>query len=86
LGRLTPEDRDALKIRLNRSLQEAIVARMPIMINMQQDMRDITIAGFAATSCGGTHVQNLGELQAVEISKIKVKNSEIRIAYTISDR
>lgn len=46
------------------------------------DLRIVTIAGFSC-ACGGTHVQSLGQLKGVKISKIKATKSKqlIKVSY-----
>ncbi len=40
--------------------------------------------GDFAVPCGGTHVRNLGELKQQTITKLKLKNKQIRVGYDVS--
>lgn len=51
-----------------------------------QSIKLVRIGGFPYQACGGTHVQTTSELHGLEITKIKVKNSSLKVYYAIQER
>ena len=48
------------------------------------EVRVMEIEGFKPIPCGGTHLENLGELNEVKIKKTKLKKDKLKISYTFS--
>jgi Ser-tRNA(Ala) deacylase AlaX len=48
------------------------------------EVRVMEIEGFKPIPCGGTHLENLGELNEVKIKKAKLKKNKLKISYTFS--
>ena len=78
-----PADREAFKAKLQQNLNTT-VSENSLVTTASNEKRTVMIAGFPATSCGGTHVKTLAELKHVEVNKLKVKNGEIRLSYSVA--
>jgi alanyl-tRNA synthetase len=64
------------------ALQQAIQNDLPVAIlGSPTTSRSIQIGTFSAVPCGGTHLQNLGQLETVEITGVKIKKGKLRISY-----
>jgi alanyl-tRNA synthetase len=75
-------DPEIIKDYLTVALQKAIEDNSPIAIlGSPSTIRSIQISTFSAVPCGGTHLQNLGELQAINLAGIKIKKGKLRISY-----
>ncbi len=46
--------------------------------------RIVTVGGFLALPCGGTHVADLGQLGQVRVTKIKAKKENIKVSYELA--
>lgn len=54
-------------------------------VNWEDGLREVTWGDLKAYPCGGTHVQNTGELKGIVIESVKFKKGELRIAYQLTD-
>ncbi|MBP2167182.1 alanyl-tRNA synthetase [Erwinia toletana] len=52
-------------------------------IPQTDEIRLVTIGSYRPFACGGTHISNTASLQAVQLTKIKLKDG-VRISYTLS--
>jgi alanyl-tRNA synthetase len=78
----TPE---AIESYLTVALQKSIENDLPVAIlGSPTTSRSIQIGTFSAVPCGGTHLQNLGQLELVEITRVKIKKGKLRISYQVS--
>jgi alanyl-tRNA synthetase len=50
---------------------------------LKDGKRFVQIQGFPECACGGTHLQSLGQLENIEIKKIKVTKGITRISYMV---
>jgi Ser-tRNA(Ala) deacylase AlaX len=70
---------------LPRDLALQIATGAPVhILRSEETGRSIQIGDFDAVPCGGTHVENLEELAAVEIRSIKPQKDLLRVSYTVS--
>lgn len=53
--------------------------------NRVQPIRLVKIGSFSYQACGGTHIRATTELQGLEIIKIKVKGTSLKVYYSIKD-
>jgi hypothetical protein len=71
----TPE---SIEIYLTVALQKSIENDLPVAIlGSPTTSRSIQIGTFSAVPCGGTHLQNLGQLELVEITRVKIKKGKL---------
>jgi Ser-tRNA(Ala) deacylase AlaX len=95
-----PDTIDNLQVQLNTSLQKdifiksnivtydelsALCKHIPVGLPQNKPLRVVQIGDFEPLCCGGTHVKNTKELQAVQIKKIKANNGVVRVSYSISN-
>ena len=50
---------------------------------MMADTRVVTISGLPCP-CGGTHVQQLGEIEGLEVLRIKKNKKAVKVYYTVA--
>ena len=62
----------------------AIAQYVPDSIPQDKPSRVMIIKGGKAIPCGGTHVTNIEQIEQVHIDKIKNKEGNIRVSYSIS--
>ena len=62
-----------------------IADNLKLSVNRVDGLREVTWGDLKAYPCGGTHVQNTGELKGIEIESVKFKKGELRIAYQLTD-
>jgi alanyl-tRNA synthetase len=75
---------DAIEDYLVTALQQAIQNELPITIlGDSTTVRSIQIGTCSAVPCGGTHLQNLGQLKNVSLTGIKIKKGKLRISYEV---
>ena len=74
---------DELKTKLDSGLASAILHAVPVVSSMDETGRKITMGSFPVTPCGGTHVENLGQLGEVIIRSVNKKGDRIRIGYNV---
>lgn len=81
------ETLDRLRGELPMLLDEAIARDLTVEVLGDPEVnRSIQIGEFPAIHCGGTHLPSLGPLVRIEITNLKVKDSKIRISYSLCDR
>jgi alanyl-tRNA synthetase len=69
---------------LANALQQSVNNNLPVAIlGSPTTSRSIQIGTFNAVPCGGTHLQNLGQLGTVEITGVKIKKGKLRISYQV---
>jgi len=69
---------------LNSALCRSIVDNLPINFGGDfQSLRTIQIGLFAAVPCGGTHLQQLGQLEQICLTGVKIKKGKLRISYEV---
>lgn len=56
--------------------------KLPYQIPGNKDFRIMQIGDFLPVPCGGTHLEALGEIEKLALSKLKIKNDILRIAYS----
>lgn len=56
-----------------------------IPTNGVQSIRLVKIGDFSYQACGGTHIRSTSELQGLEIMKIKVKGTSLKVYYSIKE-
>ncbi len=77
---------DLVQKKLGEALKQAIQENLPVsIIGDPITSRAIQIGAFPAVSCGGTHLENLGVLDQVKITAVKVKGGKLRLSYCIED-
>lgn len=78
-----PIEPDQLGKELYQDIIICLQNKFPIITNMDNDgLRNITIYSIGSDLCGGTHVQDLGEISEILIKSIKIKKDRIRISYS----
>jgi alanyl-tRNA synthetase len=69
---------------LGAHLHDAIESDAAVLLAFEPPAgRRVTIAGFSAIPCGGTHVSSLSQLGEVQLRSIKVKSGRLRIGYEV---
>lgn len=63
---------------------ESICHAVPDYLPKDKPVRVVMLNSFG-TPCGGTHVQNISEINGITIRKIKTKGKNIRISYALND-
>lgn len=77
-------DKKAIEQTLNRRLQQAIAEKLPIAISEVDEKRHISIGSWQSRQCGGTHLQNLEQLQTCVIRSIGKQKNELKLGYTVA--
>jgi alanyl-tRNA synthetase len=78
----TPE---VIETHLTAALQKAIQDDLSLaVLGSSTTVRSIQIGTFGAVPCGGTHLQNLGQLNNVNLTGVKIKKGKLRISYEVS--
>jgi Ser-tRNA(Ala) deacylase AlaX len=78
-----PTDEQLQQIR--DQIAAAVGEDRPVSIALQGETRLVTIEGFAAVPCGGTHVPRIGAIGPVELGTPKVKQRRLQISYRLAD-
>lgn len=81
-GDFTGIDRDRALLMINGKLISAVVAGGAVTASGDAERR-VSIAGYGAVACGGTHVSDLAELGRVNAIKMKAKGPRTRISYKV---
>lgn len=45
--------------------------------------RYVSFEGYTGCGCGGTHIRSSGEIWAIEIRKVKIKDGKLRVSYSV---
>jgi len=69
---------------LTKAELEQKVKNIPFDLPEDKPLRVISIGNYAMVPCGGTHVKSLGELNQVEVTKIKHKKGNTVVSYTFN--
>src|SRR5258706_10026740 len=79
-----PRDPAQFQARLEDALAGMIAADLAVTIDYNPGMpRYVRVGAAAAVPCGGTHLDRLGQLQAIRIRGVKIKKGITRISYAI---
>lgn len=57
---------------------------LQITIDNTGPIRTMQIEGFAAAPCGGTHLNDLGEMTQITVRSIRKKQGEYKIGYDVA--
>ncbi len=57
---------------------------LPYTIPEEEQIRLIRIGNYPFQPCGGTHVNQLNELKAVKLIKVKIKQDRLKISYDLA--
>ena len=80
-GSPMPTPDKVLKL-LPEALKQAIEDNLPVrIVGDPLASRSIQIGEFPPVLCGGTHLESLGLLEKVELTKVKVKSGKLRVSY-----
>lgn len=83
----TEENRSDAVTSFQNEADEVIARKLPVTATEDENgFRTVQIGDWHSTPCGGTHVDDLGELNAMRISSIRVKGGKVRVAYEASHR
>lgn len=88
-GAIADADKEKMKSEIERISNEIIKKNIPVTIRFVADQivngkpARVVMYGDFAVPCGGTHVNNLGEIGLVTIRRIKMEKENIRVAYDI---
>ena len=74
-------EKEAIEAQVNAWIAE----ELKLSVNTVDGLREVTWGDLKAYPCGGTHVQNTGELKGIVIESVKFKKGELRIAYQLTD-
>jgi Ser-tRNA(Ala) deacylase AlaX len=78
-----PTDEQLQQIR--DQIAAAIAEDRAVSVAMQGETRLVTIDGWAAVPCGGTHLPRIGAIGSVELGTPKVKQRRLQISYRLAD-
>ncbi len=69
---------------LSGAIAAKIAADKPVhILKSEEGGRSIQIEGYEGVSCGGTHVEHLGQIPPVEIRGVKKEKDTLRVRYTV---
>ena len=84
------DDVQALQVQIQQEFDRLVQADLAVMITIEGDaangryglpLRQISFAGKAQRSCGGTHVPSTLHLHGITITKLKIKNGICKVNY-----
>lgn len=84
IAEVKPEDGMWNKICTYEEAKEALGGCVPEYIKEDSDVRVVKlIKEDPGCPCGGTHVKHISDIEAVEITKLQVKNKNTRVSYAV---
>lgn len=75
---------DDIVVRLQRFVDEAIEADMPVVVELGE-VRTVTIEGHRPVPCGGTHTTSTGAIRFLRVEEVRIKKGVLKVRYTIGD-
>lgn len=76
-------DKSELTSLVEEGVNKLIAEARQVVVDNDSQPRTMTIQGFSAVPCGGTHVDNIAEIGRVTIRNIKKQKEDTRIGYDI---
>lgn len=77
-------NKEQLSVALAAALDASIAHALPIIQSSDvPPPRTVSIEGFPALPCGGTHVMHLGELGSVVLRRVRVNGDALRVSYDV---
>jgi alanyl-tRNA synthetase len=68
---------------VNAAIDDVLKKKLIVATSHHPDgMRYVGIAGFPSVGCGGTHLESLGEIKSLTVTKAALKNDILRLSYT----
>ena len=81
---LIPKLQDALNHLIELDIPVIVTTDTSIQSPLGKNPRYVQFEGYTGCGCGGTHVRSSGEIRGITIRKIKMKDGNIRVSYSIS--
>jgi alanyl-tRNA synthetase len=80
-------DKELFITRIEEKVNESINSNVftEIITEESDNTRMLKIGAFPPIPCGGTHVENLSELDGIHIRGVKIKKREIIVGYDLVD-
>lgn len=66
---------------LNEIIKKCIDDKTPVNVIHENELRKIKIGDYQALACGGTHLDNLEQLQSVTLRRITINSATVRVSY-----